>query len=141
MANEVKNIPNIHVGYLKKNVSGQWVFFWVYTDAGVPQTEQTANISHFVSKDGGNPLAAGQSIAEVGSGLYKFQLAASETNADLVVVSFTHSGTSYIAPQFFYTLPDYYTDITGSGFASITDSLDALRTRMENAMVPIVRDD
>lgn len=81
-----------------KNQSATVPFFMYVPTSGAGATGAT-NISVFVSKDGGTPVAATNTPTEVSAancpGIYKIVLTASEMNAEVIVLSFAHA--SYAA--------------------------------------------
>lgn len=69
--------------------------FFVYNPSDGQAAIGATSISVYVSKDGGTPMAATNSPTEINAsncpGMYKINLTANEMNADIIVLSFSHS--------------------------------------------------
>lgn len=82
---------------MKLNTASQYVYFraWDTTGNNTVRTGDTANISAFVTLNGGAIAAATNSVTEVSAanapGVYRLELTAAEVNADSVLVTATSS--------------------------------------------------
>ena len=72
-----------------KNTSGQKVAVQAYNRlTGAAVTGDAANITAFVSKDGGSPAASNDTNpTEIGGGWYAFDLTQAETNCNLFLLA------------------------------------------------------
>lgn len=96
-----------------KNKAGQKVavFAWDST-TGAPKTGDAANITAYVSKDGGSPAASNdvnptELDATNAKGVYLFDPTQAESNADCIVWAPVSSTTGvHIEPVIIYTVPE-----------------------------------
>lgn len=83
---------NANFVILKRNISDQVIpiFAWD-TSTGAPKTGDSSNITAYISKDGGSPVATSTTHPiEIGAtdmpGIYVFPLTATETDCNLLVL-------------------------------------------------------
>lgn len=100
---------------LKKNIADQKIAVYAWDGAaGAPKTGDAANITAYISKDGGGAVATNDvNPAELDStnmkGIYVFDLTEAETNADLIMVSAVSATADVvIRPVFVSTLMSAY---------------------------------
>jgi hypothetical protein len=113
---------------IKKNVQRTVMYKLVdATDFATPETGRAASCVETVSKDGGAFSACANQTSEISHGWYKIVLAASEMNADEIVLKVTDGGTSAQADRLIVTeksLPDAAADGAGGLPISDTGGLD-----------------
>jgi len=91
---------------LFKNVAGQKAVVYAYdTFADAPKTGDAANVTASISKDGGTGAPTNAvHPAEIGGGLYAFELTQAETNCDLMALYATSTTSGVrIDPLVAYT--------------------------------------
>jgi uncharacterized protein (DUF169 family) len=100
---------------LKKNMAGQKVAVYAWDDgAGAPKTGDAANITAYLSKDGGAAASTNDmNPTELDStnmkGVYIFDLTQAETNADLIMlVAKSATANVTIRPVFINTVISIY---------------------------------
>lgn len=76
----------------KKNVALSDIPFYMVDDTDGKTPETGLTVTAEVSKDGGAFASAGGSVTEIGSGVYHFDAAQADMNADVVVLKFTATG-------------------------------------------------
>lgn len=95
-----------------KNVASQKIVFIAYdATTGIPKTADSANITAYVSKDGGTVTVLGDTSATEmdatnAKGAYIFDVAQSESNADMLLFSAKSSTANiYLDPIVVFTTP------------------------------------
>ena len=95
---------------MQKNVASQKVAVYVYDiGANAPKTGDAANITAYISKDGGAAVVSNDANpSEISAanmpGIYVFDLLQAETNCDLFIISASSSTADVRAdPVFLYT--------------------------------------
>lgn len=76
----------------KKNVALSDIPFYMVDDTDGKTPETGLTVTAEVSKDGGAFASAGGSVTEISDGVYHFDAAQADMNADVVVLKFTASG-------------------------------------------------
>lgn len=105
-----------------KNTSGQRLPVYAVDANGAAVTGDAANITAYISKDGGTPVATNDTNpteldATNTPGLYIFSLSKSETNCDLLVLTPTSVTSGVIlSPLIIYTEPS--TASTNAGYSA-----------------------
>lgn len=101
------------MAYLRATAVTGFTFAMVNRSTGAALTGEAANISGYITKDGGTQASLSGTIAEEGNGQYSVDLSATEMDAALVGLIFTHSSGR----------PEGFTIVTsGSGAASGSES-------------------
>jgi hypothetical protein len=129
---------------MQKNVASQKIAFVVYdATTGLPKTGDAANLTAYVSKDGGAVTVLGDTAAaEMDStnakGCYLFDLAQAETNADMLVFTCKSATANiYADPILLFTEPASFNSAalaTASALATVQADTDDIQTRIPAAL-------
>lgn len=114
-----------------KNTSGQKVLVYAYDKTtGLPQTGDSANITAYISKDGGVPTQTNDvSPAEINStnmaGYYSFDVTQAETNCDLFALRAVSSTSNILLDQVII-----YTNVACPSASDVRSEIDANSTQL-----------
>lgn len=115
---------------LKKNTASQYVaFFFQDTTNQKGKTGDAANITAYVSKDGGSEAAATNSVTELDAtnnpGVYLVQLSQAETNANTVIVH-ASSSTANIETHDAHTFHTFVNSYDGIAWEDVIQNIQAV---------------
>lgn len=115
---------------MKKNVASQIIGAQMVS--ATDGSAFTGTVSALVTKDGGTQTAGGGTVTHEGNGYHTYSITQSETNADLVAVTFTGTGAVPATIQVYTSFPqtgDAFDRLGAPAGASVSADVAAIKTQ------------